>query len=175
VVQRLASASQAIGTVVQTISAIAEQTNLLALNATIEAARAGEAGRGFAVVAGEVKALAGQTAAATRDVRERIAAIQSDVQGTVAALKAIGVTAQRIDETQGTIASAVEEQAATTNEMTRNITQANAGALEISKQIQGVAASAKMVSQGASETQRAAGELSRLSIDLRQLISTMRR
>ncbi len=174
-VQRLATASQAIGSVVQTISAIAEQTNLLALNATIEAARAGEAGRGFAVVASEVKALAGQTAAATRDVRERIAAIQSDVQSTVTALKAIGATAQRIDETQGTIASAVEEQAATTTEMTRNISQANEGATEIAKQIQGVAASSKMVSQGANDTQRAAGELSRLSNDLRQLISTMRR
>lgn len=175
VVQRLAEASQAIGSVVQTISAIAGQTNLLALNATIEAARAGEAGRGFAVVASEVKNLAGQTSTATKDISSRISNIQADVEHTVAALKEISVTTHRIDQTQGTIASAVEEQAATTNEMTRNLTQASQGVAEISKQIQGVAASTQLVSQGAAETKRAAEELSRLADSLRTLVSKMRR
>ena len=107
-VQRLGQASAEVGSVVQTIAGIAEQTNLLALNATIEAARAGEAGRGFAVVANEVKELARQTASATDDIRTRITAIQTDITGTVEALKIIGSTIEQINAAQHTVATAVE-------------------------------------------------------------------
>src|SRR5690606_38759150 len=113
-VAKLGESSAEIGNVVRMITAIAEQTNLLALNATIEAARAGEAGKGFAVVAGEVKDLAQETARATEDITRRVEAIQSDTAGAVAAIREIGQVITRINEYQLTIASAVEEQTATT-------------------------------------------------------------
>ncbi|MDO5711773.1 MAG: methyl-accepting chemotaxis protein, partial [Micrococcales bacterium] len=120
-VAKLGQSSALIGEVVKTITSIAEQTNLLALNATIEAARAGEAGKGFAVVANEVKELAQQSATATEDISQRVLSIQDDATATAAALAAITDVIERINETQATIASAVEEQTATTNEMSRSV------------------------------------------------------
>jgi methyl-accepting chemotaxis protein len=116
----LAVASERIGQVISLIQAIAEQTNLLALNATIEAARAGDAGRGFAVVAQEVKTLAGQTAKATNDISEQIAAIQGSTKGAVEAVREIGTAMRGINEVTSAIASAVEQQGVATQEISAN-------------------------------------------------------
>jgi len=116
----LAAASERIGQVISLIQAIAEQTNLLALNATIEAARAGDAGRGFAVVAQEVKTLAGQTAKATSDISEQIAAIQGSTKGAVEAVREIGTAMRGINEVTSAIASAVEQQGVATQEISAN-------------------------------------------------------
>lgn len=113
-VSKLGESSVEIGNVIKVITSIAQQTNLLALNATIEAARAGEAGKGFAVVANEVKELAKQTAKATEDIGRRIEAIQADTKGAVDAIAQIGGVISQINDIQSTIASAVEEQTATT-------------------------------------------------------------
>ena len=116
----LAAASERIGQVITLIQAIAEQTNLLALNATIEAARAGDAGRGFAVVAQEVKTLAGQTAKATNDIAEQIAAIQGSTKSAVEAVREIGSSMRGINEVTSAIASAVEQQSVATKEISEN-------------------------------------------------------
>jgi methyl-accepting chemotaxis protein len=116
----LAAASERIGVVINLIQAIAEQTNLLALNATIEAARAGDAGRGFAVVAQEVKTLSGQTAKATNEIAEQIAAIQSSTKGAVEAVREIGTAMRGINEVTSAIASAVEQQSVATKEISEN-------------------------------------------------------
>jgi methyl-accepting chemotaxis protein len=134
-VTQLGESSRAIGDVVRVITSIAEQTNLLALNATIEAARAGEAGKGFAVVANEVKELAQETAKATDDIAQRIEAIQADTSGAVAAIARIDEVIARISDYQTTIASAVEEQTATTNEMSRSVNEAAQGSSSIAESI----------------------------------------
>ena len=113
-VGELSKAATRIGDVVELINTIAGQTNLLALNATIEAARAGEAGRGFAVVASEVKALAEQTAKATGEIGQQINGIQAATLESVAAIKDISGTIERLSEISSTIAAAVEEQGAAT-------------------------------------------------------------
>ena len=123
-VARLGVSSSEIGDVVKVITSIAAQTNLLALNATIEAARAGEAGKGFAVVAGEVKELARETALATEDITQRVEAIQVDTRQAVAAIEEITHIIASINDYQLTIASSVEEQTATTTEMSRGVQEA---------------------------------------------------
>jgi methyl-accepting chemotaxis protein len=144
----LGESSQQIGKVIEVITSIAEQTNLLALNATIEAARAGEAGKGFAVVAGEVKELAKETAKATEEIGSRIAAIQSDTSDAVGAIGEIEQVIARIADMQTTIASAVEEQTATTNEIGRNVAEAARGSAEIAENIVSVAQAARETSAG---------------------------
>jgi methyl-accepting chemotaxis protein len=170
-VARLGESSQQIGNVVKTITSIAEQTNLLALNATIEAARAGEAGKGFAVVAGEVKELASETARATEDIARRVEAIQADTTGAVAAIGQIAAIIASINDYQLTIASAVEEQTATTNEMSRGVTEAATGSGEIAVNISGVATSAASSSEVLGQMGQAVSELARLSTDLRTRVS----
>ena len=145
--------SAEIGNVIKVITSIAQQTNLLALNATIEAARAGEAGKGFAVVANEVKELAKQTAKATEDISRKIEAIQGDTKGAVEAIAQIGTIINQINDIQNTIASAVEEQTATTSEISRNVAEAAKGSSEIAQNITGVAQAARSTTEGASNTQ----------------------
>jgi methyl-accepting chemotaxis protein len=171
---KLGESSAEIGNVIKTITAIAEQTNLLALNATIEAARAGEAGKGFAVVASEVKDLAQETARATDDISRRVEAIQADTSGAVAAIEEISVVIERISEFQTTIASAVEQQTATTTEMSRSVTEAAGGTGEIAQNITGVAEAARMTSESVTQTQQATAELARMSTELSGLVATFR-
>src|SRR5262249_33003978 len=140
---KLGDSSAEIGQVIKVITSIAQQTNLLALNATIEAARAGEAGKGFAVVANEVKELAKQTAKATEDISHRIAAIQVDAKGAVEAIKTISGIIGQVNDISATIATAVEEQSATTNEMSRSVSEAAKGSGEVAKNITGVAQAAQ--------------------------------
>ena len=169
-VSKLGDSSAEIGEVIKVITSIAEQTNLLALNATIEAARAGEAGKGFAVVANEVKELAKQTAKATEEIGEKVTTIQSDAHAATNAIRRIGEVIGRINEIQGTIATAVEEQTSTTNEVTRNVTEAAAGAGEIASNIAGVAQAAQDSSAGASTTRSAASGLAQLAEELTRLV-----
>ena len=169
-VGKLGDSSAEIGEVVKTITAIAQQTNILALNATIEAARAGEAGKGFAVVANEVKELAKETAEATEDIGRKIEAIQVDSQGAVSAIQQIGQIITQINDIQTTIASAVEEQTATTNEIGRNVAEAAQGSTEIAQNITGVAEAAGQTSAGAQQGQQASGELARMAAELQTLV-----
>ena len=173
-VARLGESSAEIGNVVRVVTRIAAQTNLLALNATIEAARAGEAGKGFAVVANEVKELAKETAKATEDIGQKIEAIQSDTKGAVQAIAQITNIIGQINDIQHQIASAVEEQTATTNEIGRNIAEAARGSADITRNITGVAQAAQSTSAGANDTQRAASELSAMAVELQRLVARFR-
>jgi methyl-accepting chemotaxis protein len=169
-VSKLGDSSAEIGQVIKVITSIAQQTNLLALNATIEAARAGEAGKGFAVVANEVKELAKETAKATEDISRKIEAIQTDTKRAVEAIGEIGKIINQLNDISNSIATAVEEQDATTNEMTRNVNEAANGASEIAKNIVGVAEAAKNTAGGATDSQRAASQLSQMATELRELV-----
>jgi methyl-accepting chemotaxis protein len=170
-VAKLGESSAEIGNVIKVINSIAEQTNLLALNATIEAARAGEAGKGFAVVASEVKELARETSKATEDIESRIEAIQSETKAAVAAIIQISQIIEQINDTQSTIASAVEEQTATTNEMSRNVNDAAIGSTEIASNIIGVAEAAAATTEGVTLTLTASADLSRMSTELTAVVS----
>jgi methyl-accepting chemotaxis protein len=169
-VAKLGESSAEIGNVIKVITSIAQQTNLLALNATIEAARAGEAGKGFAVVANEVKELAKQTAKATEDISRKIEAIQSDTKGAVDAIGQIGKIINQINDIQNAIASAVEEQTATTGEISRNVAEAAKGSNEIAQNITGVAQAARSTTEGASNTKDSADGLSKMALELQQLV-----
>ena len=170
-IEQLGTSSQEIGAVVKTITSIAEQTNLLALNATIEAARAGEAGKGFAVVANEVKELAQETARATEDIARRVEAIQADTTRAVAAIGGISEVIGQINDFQLTIASAVEEQTATTGEMSRSVQEAAGGSTEIATNITGVSTAAAATTSALGQTRLAVDELSRMASDLRSSVA----
>ncbi|ARJ65236.1 hypothetical protein WV31_05995 [Magnetospirillum sp. ME-1] len=152
IVQGLSAATARIGDIAGIINDIASQTNLLALNATIEAARAGEAGKGFAVVANEVKHLATQTARATDEIGVHIQEVQAVGRSTAEAVRAIGETIFAVRQTATAIASAVEEQAAATAEIARNVHEASVGT-------RGVTQTISEVSDGAGTTERSAKQL----------------
>ncbi|HEX7898902.1 MAG TPA: methyl-accepting chemotaxis protein [Planctomycetota bacterium] len=169
-VNLLGSASMEIGKVVKLITSIAEQTNLLALNATIEAARAGDVGRGFGVVAGEVKELARKTARATEEITSQILAIQKSSSQAIDAIGQITRTVKEISQTQQMIATAVEEQTATTNEMNVMFRQTAHDNHEIARSIALVADAARGASGGAEETRKAAARLAEIAKEQERLI-----
>jgi len=177
-VEELSKAAARIGDVVELINTIAGQTNLLALNATIEAARAGEAGRGFAVVASEVKALAEQTAKATGEIGLQVAGIQSATHESVDAIKEIGDTISKMSEIASTIASAVEQQGAATQEISRNIQHAAAGTSAVSANIvdveHGATETGSAASQVLSAAQSLSGESNRLKLEVGKFLHTVR-
>jgi methyl-accepting chemotaxis protein len=177
-VGELSKAAARIGDVVELINTIAGQTNLLALNATIEAARAGEAGRGFAVVASEVKALAEQTAKATGEISQQISGIQAATDHSVVAIKEIGQTIGRMSEIASTIASAVEEQGAATQEISRNVQQAAVGTQQVSANIADVQRGASETGGASSQVLSAArslsGESERLRLEVGKFLNSVR-
>ncbi len=169
-VSKLGESSAEIGKVIEVITSIAQQTNLLALNATIEAARAGEAGKGFAVVANEVKELAKQTAKATEEIKGKITVIQENTAGAVSAIGGIRDVINKISHISTTIATAVEEQSATTGEMARNVSEAARGASTITSNINGVAEAAQNTSNNVSQAQTATEQLAHMASQLRELV-----
>lgn len=170
-INRLGDSSNEIGLVTKLITSIAQQTNLLALNATIEAARAGEAGRGFAVVASEVKELAKETARATEDIIRKVEAIQGDTRSAVATIGRISTIVGRISGIQTTIAGAVEEQTATTNEIGRNVHESAQGATAIASNVDGVAQAARSTAEGAATSQVTAQRLGTVASQLEMLVA----
>lgn len=174
-VSRLGESSAEIGNVVKVITAIAAQTNLLALNATIEAARAGEAGRGFAVVASEVKELAQETAKATEDITRRIETIQGDTASAVEALGTVTGIISDINSYQTTIASAVEEQTATTGEMSRSIHGAASSGRSIAGLVAEAARGSAETRDGVDQIQAAADELVATAQELQDSVADFRR
>jgi methyl-accepting chemotaxis protein len=177
-VGELSKAAARIGDVVELINTIAGQTNLLALNATIEAARAGDAGRGFAVVASEVKALAEQTAKATGEISAQINGIQAATDESVVAIREIGDTIGKMSEIASTIASAVEEQGAATQEISRNVQQAAHGTQQVSSNItdvqSGASATGSASSQVLSAAQSLSGESNRLKSEVGKFLTSVR-
>jgi methyl-accepting chemotaxis protein len=171
---KLDASSAEIDSVVKAITAIAEQTNLLALNATIEAARAGETGKGFAVVAGEVKDLAQETAKATEEISRRTEVIQNDTRMAVEAIAGIGEVIERINDYQNTIASAVEQQSATTNGMTNDLNRAAGGTSEISGQLAEVVQVTTATRDAAQATETTATELADISGRLNTMVAVFR-
>jgi methyl-accepting chemotaxis protein len=169
-ITKLNESSAEIGKVIKVITSIAQQTNLLALNATIEAARAGEAGKGFAVVANEVKELARETAKATEEISQKIEAIQTDTKSAIKAIGEIGAIINQINDIQNTIASSVEEQTATANEISRNVADAARGSTEIARNITGVAQAAASTNKGALDCEKSAVELATVAEDLQALV-----
>jgi methyl-accepting chemotaxis protein len=170
----LGTSSQEIGDVVKTINAIAAQTNLLALNATIEAARAGDAGKGFAVVAGEVKDLAQETARATRDITDRVTAIQSGTDAAIAAIGEIGEIIGQVNELQTVISSAVRHQSETNALLAETVTAAAEGSGVIAGEVARMTQSAEASAGASAEGRRAADALARLAEELQRKVGQFR-
>jgi methyl-accepting chemotaxis protein len=183
-VGQLGEAAHAIGKVVETITDISEQVNLLSLNATIEAARAGEAGKGFAVVANEIKTLAGQTADASMDIKEKIGHIQGTSNGTLESIEQIRDVINQVDQIVTTIAAAVEEQSSVTHEISdnisqvsigiedvnKNVTQSSEGVENITGQIQEVNNSSLQIQSQSSQVKKRADGLAQIAADLNRMV-----
>ena len=165
--RELVDAATRIGESVQLINNIASQTNLLALNATIEAARAGEAGRGFSVVASEVKSLASRTAKATQEITGQITAIQTATNNVVEAIKGIGGTIGQVNEISVSIASAIEQQGAATQEIVRHTEEVANGTAEVSTNIGGVSRGIAATETAATRVLAATEELNKQTASLR--------
>ncbi len=182
--QQLGEAAKEIGKVTETITDISSQTNLLALNATIEAARAGAAGKGFAVVANEIKELARQTAAATEDIKAKIAGVQTSTGGAIADIEKITGVIKEVGSLVSTIAAAIEEQATVTKDVAGNIAQASTGVKDANERVTQTATVSKSIAsdvaavnsavgeirQGGEQVQASAGELSKLAEQLRGMV-----
>jgi methyl-accepting chemotaxis protein len=158
-VDALGRAAGEISKVTETIADISEQTNLLALNATIEAARAGDAGKGFAVVAGEIKALAQQTADATKDISAKIAGVQATTEESVSAIESIVGVINEINEIVSTVATAIEEQSATTQEISNNVSQAAVGVQDVNDNVNQASSVVGEVNQDISQMNQSAGDM----------------
>ncbi len=169
---RLSAAARRVGDVVSLISRIAAQTNLLALNATIEAARAGEAGRGFAVVAQEVKTLATQTAKATQDISGQIADMQAATETSVHAIDLIARKINEVEHISTIIASAVQEQGASTQEITRNVRSAAMGAAAMSSYVENVAMAVAETNESVDSVVNLVWELNELATSMSDRIKT---
>jgi len=170
-VLKLGDSSTKIGNVVELINTIAEQTNLLALNATIEAARSGEHGKGFAVVAQEVKELAQATSQATGNITATVGAIRVDTREVAEAIRQLGEVVDQINAYQSTVASAVEEQTATTAEMSRSVAQAANGSGDIATTVGGVATAAATTNEGITAIGHAAEDMAGMASRMRTLVS----
>ena len=170
----LGKAGVEIGEVVKVINTVAQQTKLLALNAAIEAARAGDAGKGFAVVANEVKELANETALATHQISARIEAIRTGTHEAVTVIAEISGIIGQMHDISTMIASAVEEQTATTREIARNVTEAAIGESHVTENITSVAHAAMLTSGGAKTTQHAAGELAGMAAELQKIVGVFK-
>ncbi len=161
--KELDRAAQDIGKVTETITEISDQTNLLALNATIEAARAGEAGKGFAVVANEIKELAGQTANATKEIKNKIDGIQGSASSTITEIEEISKIINDVNQMVSTIAGAVEEQSNTTKEIANNVGQASDGISEVAENIAQSSTVSGEIARDVSAVNLAAGEITKSS------------
>lgn len=169
-VRQLSASSNDIGNVIKVINSIAEQTNLLALNATIEAARAGDAGKGFAVVANEVKELAKETAKATEEIGQKVATIQTDSESAVEAIGSIDSTIQKINDIQVMIAAAVQEQTATTNEISRSVNEAADSSTDIAENSSKAADGTMQALNRTLHAQQSTKELAQLASELNTLV-----
>lgn len=169
-ISRLGESSDGIGTVLKIITSIAQQTHLLALNAAIEAARAGEAGKGFSVVANEVKDLAKKTAQATEEIRQKIGTIQADTKESVGAIGEISNVINQISDISIAIAGMLEEQAATTREISRNMVDAAQGTGQVARSIAGVAANSQSTMESAARLQVASQDLAKMAVDLKTIV-----
>ena len=165
-VDGLKASSAEIGNVVSLIAAIAKQTNLLALNATIEAVRAGDAGRGFAVVAQEVKSLSGATQNATEEIGRKIDQLQRDAQESITAVNRIMAAIAAIRPVFSAIASAIEEQGATTGELSRS-------AADASRFVTAVTSSAAAISSASARAQRSGATIDRSGEDAASLAAKL--
>lgn len=174
IVGRLDASSMEITNVVELISTIAEQTNLLALNATIEAARAGEMGRGFAVVANEVKELANKTSIATGEIAEKIRNVQTESATAIESIRRVADIVSQINGIQTTVAGAVEEQVATTNEIARSLNEAASGTSVVTRAIGAVANAAEEVEHNVVTAEGVGRDLGDVAFDLRHLVGALR-
>ncbi len=165
-IHHLGTAAGDIGVVTETITRISEQTNLLALNATIEAARAGEAGKGFAVVANEIKDLAAQTAEATRQIKSQIEGIQGATDGTVSEIEKISRVINDVNEIVAGIATAVEEQSATSREISENLQQASRGIQEVNENVAQTSGTAETISNDINGVNQSVAEVARNSANV---------
>jgi len=184
----LNKAAQSIGKVTDTITEISDQTNLLALNATIEAARAGEAGKGFAVVANEIKELANQTVAATKNIREQIDNVQNNTDATVSSIKEVSGVIQDVNEIVSTIAAAVTQQSAATQEIVSNISSLSLGiqdanenvnqgsqvAENITQDIGGVNLATDQMKSSSSLVMESADQMSSLAEEMKKIVQTFK-
>ncbi len=167
-VDDLGRAAMAISKVTESIADISEQTNLLALNATIEAARAGEAGKGFAVVAGEIKALAKQTAEATDEIGLKIGEVQTTTTESVEAIKSIVEIIDEINSIVTSVATAIEEQSVTTQEISNNVSQAAQGVQEVNENVNQTSAVAGEVTEDVHKVSQSAEEIKTGSVQINE-------